>query len=699
MDQLAEDENEKRQADCWINLCIFSLLVAGLGLVCLFAFALKASMQSQDVTATVDTIPSLYVAKTSTHPVTPPLHAKNTSVTTTPEDRHNVPSSRPVTNECSTCPCRSLAQQIREKLDYSIDPCNDFYKFVCNTFRGKNEFIHARESIRLFTLLRLVVPYIPESNQLSVAESSRACTMPCLNFVASYKPETEYLVEWMVSLNLDFLNDVRLATVNPFEIMVRGSLDLGIEVVISIIFDKKKFLHSKRLMQLDYSNEQRIWRARKRSEQDYVNYLTMYGLRPAHGMLLASNLREYERRHQWGTFISKYTNGTYLASDYIHYRPQVNEILVRLFEDESVGRQGLRYLVAWIIYRQLVEFTEPYLFTHGRTASDACYEHVRKVMDLAVLSPYFQSEIQPYMVEQVKLMASKIRGAFLKALESSSWLSGNIREGAIRKLKNMTAHVGSPGRRLDPAFVEEFYKPFPDAPLDILFPTWIRAHALSSHYIWMDQTNQLYNDAQFSPHYNDHHNDFTIATANLFSPFMYPYGPIALNYGGLGMMVAHEIMHAFDVQGIGWLLQRYASPNKGDILSEYTKRALCLRKSHKSVLSLTAMQEELDAALDDENLADFVGTKIAYDAFASLVPASRDETLAGLDMTADQLFFFNSCAKVCAQYAVPGKALRTLSLALHSAHDEHAGILPCLRLCARDSYESTEQVQLLVEKM
>ncbi|KAL1458889.1 hypothetical protein MTO96_043391, partial [Rhipicephalus appendiculatus] len=339
---------------------------------------------------------------------------------------------------------------------------------------------------------------------------------------------------------------------------------------------------------------------------------------------------------EWGSFISTYTNGTYVASDYIHYRPQVNEILIRLFEDESVGRHGLRYLVAWIIYRQLVDFTEPYLFVRDRTASDACYEHVRKVMDLAVLSPYFVSEIQPHMVEQAKLMASEIRSAFLKALESSRWLSGTIREGAIRKLKNMTAQVGSPGRRLDPAFVEEFYKPFPDAPLDILFPTWIRAHALSSHYIWIDQTSRLYEEAIYSPYYGQRNNDFTIATANLLSPFIYPYGPIALNYGGLGTMVAHEIMHAFDVQGMGLLLQRSESPDKVDILS------------------LIPMQEALDDALDSENLADFVGDKIAYDAFASLVPTSRDETLAGLDMSADQLFFVNSCAKVCAQHAIPG---------------------------------------------
>ncbi|KAL3184312.1 hypothetical protein MRX96_032113 [Rhipicephalus microplus] len=35
--------------------------------------------------------------------------------------------------------------------------------------------------------------------------------------------------------------------------------------------------------------------------------------------------------------------------------------------------------------------------------------------------------------------------------------------------------------------------------------------------------------------------------------------------------------------------------------------------------------------------------------------ASRNETIAGLDMSPHKLFLVNSCAKVCAQRAVPGK--------------------------------------------
>ncbi|KAH7942664.1 hypothetical protein HPB51_028654 [Rhipicephalus microplus] len=170
----------------------------------------------------------------------------------------------------------------------------------------------------------------------------------------------------------------------------------------------------------------------------------------------------------------------------------------------------------------------------GRSASDACYEHVKKVMNLAVLSPYLQSEVQVHMVEKAKRMVSEIRSTFLKALQYSSSLSINFRVAAIRKLESMKSYVGSPGRRLDPEFVEWIYKPYPDAPIDLLFPTWIRALSLSTHYIWTDQTTPLYDEARYRPYYTHYFNDFTVATANMLPPFMYPDWPIALNYGGLG---------------------------------------------------------------------------------------------------------------------------------------------------------------------
>ncbi|KAL3204310.1 hypothetical protein MRX96_041263, partial [Rhipicephalus microplus] len=66
-------------------------------------------------------------------------------------------------------------------------------------------------------------------------------------------------------------------------------------------------------------------------------------------------------------------------------------------------------------------------------------------------------------------------------------------------------------------------------------------------------------------------------------------------------------------------------------------------------LSLRGQEETLSDELDSENLADLVGTKMAYDAFEHTVSEYRDQNLAGLNMTVQQLFFVNHCAKECSE--------------------------------------------------
>ncbi|KAH7959924.1 hypothetical protein HPB49_015055 [Dermacentor silvarum] len=234
--------------------------------------------------------------------------------------------------------------------------------------------------------------------------------------------------------------------------------------------------------------------------------------------------REAKRaRHQWETFFSTYTNGTYGGSDYIYHQGLVAKMLLELFESKSVGENGLRYLVAWSIYRQLVTYTVPTrLFGNRplnyRHVQKTCYELVGKVMNLAVKSPYFRSQ------------------------------------------------------------------PYPDARQDRLFPTWIKALSLSSHYIWADQTTLLYDEETINAYYIFDFNTLVIPPGIIQRPFFYPYGPLGLNYGGLGAIVAHEIMHAFDVKGIT-VDEAQRSWISTDIIKEYTKRALCLRQSHRSVES------------------------------------------------------------------------------------------------------------------
>ncbi|KAL3211114.1 hypothetical protein MRX96_036611 [Rhipicephalus microplus] len=89
--------------------------------------------------------------------------------------------------------------------------------------------------------------------------------------------QTPDLVNWMKSLGLDLLDRSALATVNPVEMMVRGSLDLVVEAVISITFSDREFVLAKRLMEMRYSRQQDIWKEENHGLNDYVLFLAEFG--------------------------------------------------------------------------------------------------------------------------------------------------------------------------------------------------------------------------------------------------------------------------------------------------------------------------------------------------------------------------------------------------------------------------------------
>ncbi|KAL1473332.1 hypothetical protein MTO96_003878 [Rhipicephalus appendiculatus] len=384
----------------------------------------------------------------------------------------------------------------------SVDPCVDFYKFVCSTFRGVDEFTNLQKDIEYTIFMNLSDPDIPPSNQLAWQKAG-AMYQACLSFVSSNVTETKYLVEWMVSLNLDLTNEGRLATVNPVEMMVRGSLDIGVHVVIAITFDQTQLVANKKPIQIEYSFEQQLWLGRDLSVHDYVLLLEKYGVRQPLRNQLASKIKDYEKElktaeiealavpthpenipisklgsyttpfvteGQMAGFFSTYTKGTYTASDTITHVPASTSILLKMLKNNAAGANGLRYLVAWSFYRQLLYHTEPQSLLNDKSATIACFEHIRRTMKLAVISPYFIQRVTPRVVYQTERMTSRIRSAFEKAIQSSSWVGADVRYRAINRLTNVTVFVGSPGRRLDPKFVEEVYRPYPDAPRDRLFP-------------------------------------------------------------------------------------------------------------------------------------------------------------------------------------------------------------------------------------
>ncbi|XP_075744555.1 neprilysin-1-like [Rhipicephalus microplus] len=212
-----------------------------------------------------------------------------------------------------------------------------------------------------------------------------------------------------------------------------------------------------------------------------------------------------------------------------------------------------------------------------------------------------------------------------------------------------------PGRYLDVDFLEALYRPLPDVSHYRLFTSWIKALSISTHQKWADQTTHIYDERNSTAFYFPDMNAMVIPTATIQRPFYYHDAPEALNYGTFGSTAGHEFMHAFDVNGlkIDDRKRARAWPSRSYI-REYTKRTLCLRASHRDALRRRPRQAHIDSAIDSENLADFAGVLATYKAFSSLPDNQRSLTLAGLNISADGLFFIGYCISFCAHLSRSG---------------------------------------------
>ena len=135
--------------------------------------------------------------------------------------------------------------------------------------------------------------------------------------------------------------------------------------------------------------------------------------------------------------------------------------------------------------------------------------------------------------------------------------------------------------------------------------------------------------------------------------------PESLNFGAMGVVMGHELSHAFDDQG----RQYDADGNmrnwwKNSTLEAYKEKIKCIEKEYGN---FTVNGEHINGLQTlGENIADNGGLKAAFRAFTSLAHQDRHwnyGSLPGLNLIDRQLFFISF-----AQVIITHRVLRSLIL-------------------------------------
>jgi putative endopeptidase len=233
-------------------------------------------------------------------------------------------------------------------------------------------------------------------------------------------------------------------------------------------------------------------------------------------------------------------------------------------------------------------------------------------------------------------MITDIKAALRARIEKLDWMSAATKQSALKKLDAMALKIGYPDtwKTYDGLVIER-----EDFAGNLLRARkWTFDDRLTDLGKPVDRTRWF-----ASPHlvnaFAGGLNEIIFPAAILQPPFFYPQADAAVNYGGIGAVIGHEITHHFDDRGrqfdsVGNLADWW-SP---DDAAAYKARAARLAQQYSGYTPVPGQSINGLQTLG-ENISDLAGVKIAFD---GLQIALARQTMGPIDgLTQDQRFFIS----------------------------------------------------------
>ena len=248
---------------------------------------------------------------------------------------------------------------------------------------------------------------------------------------------------------------------------------------------------------------------------------------------------------------------------------------------------------------------------------------------------YVAEHFPPASKAQMDRLIENLRSAFKDGIEGLEWMDAATKEQAQYKLRKFNPKIGYPDRW-------ETYEGLQVAK-DDLVGTVQSARA----WEWEDSIGQLgqpidrdewgMTPQTVNAYYNAALNEIVFPAAILDAPFFDPNADPAVNYGGIGAVIGHEMGHGFDDQGRksdGDGVQRdWWTPEDAEA---YVARAKALADQYSEFEPLPG--ENLDGNLGlGENIGDLTGVTMAYNAYKRSLNGKEAPVIDGY--TGDQRFF------------------------------------------------------------
>ncbi len=250
-----------------------------------------------------------------------------------------------------------------------------------------------------------------------------------------------------------------------------------------------------------------------------------------------------------------------------------------------------------------------------------------------------QLYVQKYFKPEAKARMQELIGNLIKAYEirinNLEWMSATTKQKALDKLHAFTPKIAYPDNWKNYDGLEisrkSFFQNLRNADL------WAYNDMVSQLGKPVDRTKWGMSAPTVNAYYSPVMNEIVFPAGILQFPFFDPNADDAVNYGGIGAVIGHEISHGFDDSGSqydkdGTLRNWWTEEDR----TQFQKKANALQAQYDAYTILDTVHVNGKLTMG-ENIGDLGGLNAAYEAFKMTKQGKSNEKIDGF--TPDQRFF------------------------------------------------------------
>ena len=260
---------------------------------------------------------------------------------------------------------------------------------------------------------------------------------------------------------------------------------------------------------------------------------------------------------------------------------------------------------------------------------------INRTMGEALGQLYVEKAFPPEAKARAKEMVKNLVAAMREHINSVDWMDETTRAAALKKLESFGVKIGYPDKWRDYSKLEIDRTSY--------LQNLRRAAEFNFNYNLakigkpVDKTEWGMTPPTVNAYYSPTRNEIVFPAGILQPPFFDPKADDAVNYGGMGAVIGHEISHGFDDQGSKF-------DAKGNLKMWWTPET---RKKFDERTALVVKQFDGYVAVDSlhvngkltlgENIGDLAGLSIAYTALEKALEGKPRPLIDGF--TPEQRFF------------------------------------------------------------